>query len=401
MMEAWRKIRLGSACETNVDSYSPKEEWTFVNYLDTGNITENRIDSIQYIDVKNEKLPSRARRKVKTDSIIYSTVRPNQCHFGIIKSQPENFLVSTGFAVIEVNAEVLDADFLYYLLTQATLVEALHAIAEQSTSAYPSIKASDIEDLEIEIPDLGTQKKIADVLGSLDRKMAQNTAINKNLQEQAQLIYQSWFINYDPFGGKLPDSWKHGTLGEIAAIKTESWSPAKHPDIIVEHYSIPAFDEKCYPVFESSSGIKSNKYILTPESVMISKLNPDTKRIWRPLCLSETPVCSTEFIVYEAKKKSQRDFIYSIIDSVSFSNHLCAHVTGSTNSRQRAMPKTTLDFPVIMPPDEVIADFCNVVTPMYDLISSNIVENQSLATTRDSLLPQLMNGNLDVSAFDL
>jgi len=181
MMEAWRKIRLGSACETNVDSYSPKEEWTFVNYLDTGNITENRIDSIQYIDVKNEKLPSRARRKVKTDSIIYSTVRPNQCHFGIIKSQPENFLVSTGFAVIEVNAEVLDADFLYYLLTQATLVEALHAIAEQSTSAYPSIKASDIEDLEIEIPDIGTQKKIADVLGSLDRKMAQNTAINKNL----------------------------------------------------------------------------------------------------------------------------------------------------------------------------------------------------------------------------
>lgn len=400
MMEEWRKIRLGSACETNVDSYSPKEEWTFVNYLDTGNITENRIDSIQYIDVKNEKLPSRARRKVKTDSIIYSTVRPNQCHFGIIKSQPENFLVSTGFAVIEVNAEVLDADFLYYLLTQATLVEALHAIAEQSTSAYPSIKASDIEDLEIEIPDLGTQKKIADVLGSLDRKMAQNTAINKNLLEQAQMIYQSWFIRYDPFGGKLPDDWKHGTLGEIAAIKTESWSPAKHPNTIVEHYSIPAFDEKRYPVFESSSEIKSNKYILTPESVMISKLNPNTKRIWRPLCLSETPVCSTEFIVYEAKKESQRDFIFSIIDSVSFSNHLCAHVTGSTNSRQRAMPKKTLDFPVLIPTDDIIADYCNVVTPMYDLISSNIIENQSLAATRDSMLPKLMSGHLDISAFD-
>lgn len=224
---------------------------------------------------------------------------------------------------------------------------------------------------------------------------------NKNLTEQAQLIYQSWFINYDPFGGELPGGWKQGTLGDIATIKTENWSPAKHPDTIVEHYSIPTFDEKHYPVFESSLGIKSNKYILTPDSVMISKLNPDTKRIWRPLCLSETPVCSTEFIVYEAKKKSQRDFIYSIIDSIHFSNHLCAHVTGSTNSRQRAMPKTTLDFPVIMPPDEVIADFCSVVTPMYDLISSNIVENQSLAVTRDSLLPQLMNGNLDVSDIDL
>lgn len=181
MMEAWRKIRLGDACVTNAESYSPKEKWKFVNYLDTGNITNNRVDSIQYIDVENDKLPSRARRKVKKNSIIYSTVRPNQRHFGIIKTKPENFLVSTGFAVIDVDADMLDADFLYYLLTQPTIVEALHAIAEQSTSAYPSIKPSDIEDLEIQIPELATQKKIADILGSLDRKITQNTEVNDNL----------------------------------------------------------------------------------------------------------------------------------------------------------------------------------------------------------------------------
>ena len=172
---------MGDACVTNAESYSPKEKWKFVNYLDTGNITNNRVDSIQYIDVENDKLPSRARRKVKKNSIIYSTVRPNQRHFGIIKTKPENFLVSTGFAVIDVDADMLDADFLYYLLTQPTLVEALHAIAEQSTSAYPSIKPSDIEDLEIQIPELATQKKIADILGSLDRKITQNTEVNDNL----------------------------------------------------------------------------------------------------------------------------------------------------------------------------------------------------------------------------
>ena len=181
MMEAWKKIRLGNACVTNANSYSPKEEWKFVNYLDTGNITDNIIESIQYIDAKVEQLPSRARRKVKNGSIVYSTVRPNQRHFGIIKTQPENFLVSTGFAVIDVDADVLDTDFLYYLLTQPTLVEALHAIAEQSTSAYPSIKPSDIENLEIMVPELATQKKIADILGGLDRKIAKNNAINDNL----------------------------------------------------------------------------------------------------------------------------------------------------------------------------------------------------------------------------
>ena len=180
-METWRTIRLGDACVINAVTYSPKEEWKFVNYLDTGNITDNRIDSIQYIDVEHDKLPSRARRKVKKDSIVYSTVRPNQRHFGIIKTQPENFLVSTGFAVIDVDADMLDADFLYYLLSRPTLVEALHAVAEQSTSAYPSIKPSDIENLEIEIPDLATQKKIADILGSLDKKITQNTEVNENL----------------------------------------------------------------------------------------------------------------------------------------------------------------------------------------------------------------------------
>ena len=184
-------------------------------------------------------------------------------------------------------------------------------------------------------------------------------------------------------------------------MKTDSWSPAKNPDVVVEHYSIPAFDEQHYPVFEIASGIKSNKYILTSDSVMISKLNPDTKRIWRPVCLSKHPVCSTEFIVYEAKKNGQRDYIYSLIDSIPFFNHLCSHTTGSTNSRQRATPKSTLGFAFLLPPDSVIEEFCHIVTPMYDLIASNIVENQSLAKTRESLLPRLMSGELDVSDLGL
>ena len=195
--------------------------------------------------------------------------------------------------------------------------------------------------------------------------------------------------------------WETTSLGQIAVMKTDSWSPAKNPNDVVEHYSIPAYDEKHYPVFESATDIKSNKYILTSDSVMISKLNPDTKRIWRPMCLSKNPVCSTEFIVYEARRNGQKDFVYSILDSVPFINYLCAHTTGSTNSRQRATPKATLDFSFQLPPNGIIEDFCQLVTPMYDLIATNIIENQSLAQTRDSLLPRLMSGELDVSGIDL
>ena len=236
MMEAWKKIRLGDACVTNADSYSPKEEWKFVNYLDTGNITDNRIDSIQCIDVENDKLPSRARRKVKKNSIIYSTVRPNQRHFGIIKTQPENFLVSTGFAVIDVDAGMLDADFLYYLLTQPTLVEALHAIAEQSTSAYPSIKPSDIEDLEIEIPELATQKKIADILGSLDRKITQNTEVNENLLQQVIALYEHLLQDAEWPTATILDVAEKVAMGPFGSnIKVSTFVPEGVPIISGNH----------------------------------------------------------------------------------------------------------------------------------------------------------------------
>ena len=289
--------------------------------------------------------------------------------------------------------------FLYYVLSDDTFFD--YSMATSKGTKMPRGDKAAI--MKYEVPDFTyeEQEKIAGVLEALDRKIQLNTEINENLTEQARAIFQEWFIDYEPFGGAAPLDWHPSTLGQIAEMKTDSWSPAKNPDVVVEHYSIPAFDEQHYPVFEIASGIKSNKYILNSNSVMISKLNPDTKRIWRPMCLSAHPICSTEFIVYEAKKQEQKDYIYSILDSVPFLNHLCSHTTGSTNSRQRATPKSTLDFTLCLPPDSVIEDFCHIVTPMYDLIASNIVENQSLAKARDSLLPRLMSGEIDVSAVQL
>ena len=221
------------------------------------------------------------------------------------------------------------------------------------------------------------------------------------MSERAQAIYESWFVSFEKFGGMVPLDWGEGVLGDIAEIKTTTFKPDKEPDVIVEHYSIPALDENHFPIFELAEGIKSNKYLLNKNSVMISKLNPDIKRIWRPMCLSDRPVCSTEFIVFEAKNKKNKDFIFSILDSDNFSNHLCSHVTGSTGSRQRAVPKATLDFKVLIPPSEVIEQFCSMVTPIYDLIGVNEIENQRLSELRDSLLPKLMSGELDVSDLNI
>ena len=314
--------------------------------------------------------------------------------------ETKNNICSTEFLPLKTK-EIVNQDYLYYYMSSPFFTKMMDGIRTGTSNSQQRIDWRLFLQQPILVPSLDEQVIIASFLRALDDKIQINESINENLTEQTRAVFQAWFIDYEPFGGAVPSEWHSSTLGQIAEMKTDSWSPAKNPDVVVEHYSIPAFDEQHYPVFEIASGIKSNKYILNSNSVMISKLNPDTKRIWRPMCLSTHPVCSTEFIVYEAKKQEQRDYIYSILDSVPFLNHLCSHTTGSTNSRQRATPKSTLDFTLCLPPDSVIEDFCQIVTPMYDLIASNIVENQSLAKARDSLLPRLMSGELDVSDLPL
>ena len=181
MPQGWTPTRIGNICKTNQRTYSVAEKWPFVNYLDTGNITENRVGDIQHIVIGQDILPSRARRKVAVDDIIYSTVRPNQRHYGIVRDDLPNMLVSTGFTVITVDKEKADSDFLYYYLTQSDIVDSLHAIGEQSVSAYPSIKPSDIERVELDLPPLPEQVEIGRTLRALDDKIANNTRINNHL----------------------------------------------------------------------------------------------------------------------------------------------------------------------------------------------------------------------------
>ncbi|MBR6761840.1 MAG: restriction endonuclease subunit S [Oscillospiraceae bacterium] len=174
-------MRIGDFCKTNLHTYSEKEKWSEIHYLDTGNITRGKVDEIQILVPGKDTIPSRARRKVQIDDIVYSTVRPNQRHYGIIKNFDPNMLVSTGFVVITVDQQIADSDFIYYFLTQDDITETLQAIGEQSTSAYPSIKPVDIENLEIELPSLEEQRAVGAFLRLLDEKCAANDRINDNL----------------------------------------------------------------------------------------------------------------------------------------------------------------------------------------------------------------------------
>ena len=265
-----------------------------------------------------------------------------------------------------------------------------------SMSTRASLTNEALLGLAVRLPPLPTQQKIAAILSSLDDKIELNNKINTNLEQQAQALFKNWFVDFEPFGGKMPEGWKVGKLSDIAEIKTDTFKPEQNPDIQVEHYSLPAFDEKRYPTFEISKELKSNKFIISNDEVLVSKLNPTVKRVWRPYCLTEKSICSTEFIVYKPISAELKDYLFSIVNSSEFNDFMCSNVTGSTNSHQRTPPKTTLNYEIPIPTKEILHKFCDIVAPMYDKIKENIKQNETVSSLRDTLLPKLMNGEIDV-----
>lgn len=175
-------MKIIDICDLNKASVSKKERVGKIQYLDTSNITKNFIGSFQNLDF--DKAPSRAQRKVADKTILYSTVRPNQEHYGIMEKPAANMIVSTGFTTIDIKEEFkndFDAYYLYYLLTQKWVTERLQSIADNSTTSYPSIRPEDLGELSFSFPCIKIQKKLGAVLKALDDKIHLNEQINRNL----------------------------------------------------------------------------------------------------------------------------------------------------------------------------------------------------------------------------
>lgn len=302
------------------------------------------------------------------------------------------FWVNNHAHIVQGN-EFCDTRYLCYLLNSMDLSGYV------TGSAQPKLSQANLNAVTLFLPPISIQKKIVEYLYMFDKKIAVNQQINDNLEQQTQTIYRERFEGVSP--DNLPFDWRIVTLGEVATISNKSFNPLKEAERLLEHYSIPAFDEARFPVFEPSTSIKSNKFIIDASCFMISKLNPTTKRVWKPYCITENAVCSTEFIVYKAKDQAITDFLYSVIDSSSFTDFMCSHVTGSTGSRQRTTPSDTLTYELVLPSDDELAEFQSVVSPMYAQMRINAIENDRLKRLRDSLLPKLMSGEIDVSAVQL
>ena len=407
-MSEWKTIKLSDVIQTNIATYSSNDEWEFVNYLDTGNIVTNVIASIQRIELaQGEKLPSRARRKVEIGDIIYSTVRPNQLHYGFVDNTPDNFLVSTGFAVLHPKKDKIDGKFLYYLLIQDELTEKLQAIAEQSTSAYPAIKPSDIEDLDFTIPDINEQKKISSILSAIDKKIELNTQINHNLEEQAKAIFKSWFVDfsaledhecYDNNGICVPIGWDISCLSNVADYLNGLAMQKYRPDDGDDGYPVLKIKElrqgMCDKESERCSSSIEPEYIVHDGDVVFSWSGSLLVDFW---CGGDCglnqhlfKVTSTKFdkwFYYSWTLHHLNEFIAIAADKATTMGHI------KRENLQAAV--------VLIPPKNVYDEIGKLLGPIYESIVRNRVESKRLAQLRDALLPKLMSGEIDVSEVEV
>lgn len=228
--------------------------------------------------------------------------------------------------------------------------------------------------------------------------------INENLEQQAQAIFKSWFVDFEPFKdqpfvdselGMIPQGWKVNRLSDIMEISKKSINPSKSPDSIYIHYSIPAYDNGMRPESQLGIEILSNKFIVGNKMTLFSKLNPRIRRVWFVDKVAENSICSTEFVPYIAKNTELSAFVYSIISSQNFYDFVMSMVNGATGSHQRFHPEESLSY--LIPFNNKIAlEYNKIIEPILSKMLDNRIESQRLAELRDALLPRLMSGEIKV-----
>jgi len=341
---------------------------------------------------------------------------------------------------------LLDNTFLKYLLLSNFVQHQLDGRGTGTT--VKGIKQSELRKVALRYPSFSEQKAIAHILGTLDDKIELNRQMNETLEAMAQALFKSWFVDFDPvidnalLAGKaipeplkeraemrqaqldsgkakinseinelfpsefefteelgwIPKGWSVKSFSHLAKLDTTSVKPSLEPEKIWEHYSIPAFDVDESPVFDLGETIKSNKYKVDSNAILVSKLNPETKRIWWvDIDDEDSAICSTEFMQFIPENVGHRGYIYNLVRSYPFQVEILSRVTGSTGSRQRAQPKSVAEIAVILPNSKLIDRFSEISGNLKSKVSSNIRQNTQLAKLRDTLLPKLMSGELRIS----
>ena len=286
---------------------------------------------------------------------------------------------------IRAKEEIIKSDFLYYLLKNSInlLKHNTHG------SVFDTITRNTFENIEIKLPPLETQQKIAKVLSAIDGKIELNNSINNNLEQQAQAIFKQIFYNISE--NDLPSNWHKGTIGEIIELHDSKRVP-------LSGQQREKMKKKIYPYYGATSlmdyvddYIFDGIYLLLGEDGTVIDTNgfPILQYVWGKFWVNNHAHILT------GKNGFNVESLYLLFKQLSIKSI----VTGAVQAKISQTNLKSLE--VIIPPIEVIENLNEKIKPLFYKIRTNLDENKILTQLRDSLLPKLMSGEIDVSKIDI
>ncbi len=292
-----------------------------------------------------------------------------------------------------------DADFIYYLMT--VVGKHLNYLSKTST-AVPIINKSTFANYEIEIPNIKEQKRIGKILSSLDDKIELNRRINDNLEQQAQALFKSWFVDFEPFKkgkfidselGMIPEGWQVEELGNITNSITEKvgkrtdvkvLSPVNTGDLLLsEEY----FTKQVYSkTLAKYIMVAPNDFAYNPARINIGSIGMNT--------FDFSGCVSPVYVVFRCEKEYHH-FFNIFKATKNFKEEVNTRAIGGV--RQTLSYKDFSLIKIVYPPKEAVEQFNNIYSHIMTLIKKNVLENKRLHQTRDTLLPKLMSGELKIN----
>lgn len=405
----WKEVRLGDVCTKITDGshFSPKAQTEGYPMLSVKDMREYDFDfsnckKISYEDyLKMERdgcVPQIGDVLVAKDGSYLKEIF-------ICKEQREIALLSS-IAIFRPNSQLIDSRFLCYCLKSPRVYNYI-SLNCVSGSALPRIILKDFKGVNIKVPSLDDQRRIASILSSLDRKIELNNKINADLEEMAQAIFKNWFVDFEPFKdgkfvdselGMIPEGWKVGRLDEIADVVGGSTPSKAKPEYYTQKgiaWLTPK-DLSNHPAVYTSRGvidITEEGYNSTSTKLMPKGTILFTSRATIGyISIAQNDICTNQGFKSLVPKKAGTCFLYCFLKYVT--PEIENKSTGSTFKEASGSLMKSLQ--VIMPEQKVFEDFETIVSPLFARIESLEKENSRLSLLRDTLLPRLMSGEIEV-----
>lgn len=397
----WKEVDICQLCDSVSETY--KGNASEVVLINTSDVLDGKCLNHEY--VPNKKLKGQFKKTFRKGDILYSEIRPANKRFCFVDFEPKDYIASTKLMVLRAHEDV-DPQYLYQILRSNDTLTQLQMLAESRSGTFPQITYSELSNIMVSLPSQKAQKNIVSILSSLDRKIELNNKINADLEEMAQAIFKNWFVDFEPFKdgkfvdselGMIPEGWKVGCLGDMGAVvcgKTPSKSNSNYYGGDIPFIKIPdmhgnVFVENSEDRLTEEGSLSQIKKLIPPYSLMVSCIA--TVGL---VSINTKPSHTNQQInTVIPHNKSALFYLYQHIkNNEEFLKNMGRGGTTTLNVNTKSFSNIRL----LIPSEIALEQFHGIVEGLFKKIEQNLHESRTLSLLRDTLLPRLMSGELEV-----